>query len=194
MPRRAPGYTEERREHILAAARRAFALRGFEGTTVALLESETGLSRGAIFHYWPTKLAIFLELADRDSASLVEAMELERGPGEMLERYLERVGAEPEWLAVYIEIVRLLRRDPELVERWRTRNEGREATVRAAVERWKREGTVRADLAEGDVLAFLFTMIDGIALQLVAFPGADLAEYRALPRLVAAALGSAEHR
>ena len=193
MPRRAAGYTQERREAILAAARRAFARHGFDGTTVTLLEGETGLSRGAIFHYWPSKLAIFLELADRDSASLVEAMELERGPAEMLERYLERVAAEPQWLSVYLEIVRLLRRDPDLVERWRARNAGRQATVRAAVERWKEEGTVRPDLDADDVLAFLFTLIDGIALQLGAFPAADLAEYRALPRLLGAALGSAAH-
>jgi AcrR family transcriptional regulator len=188
MPRRAAGYTEERRDEILSAARRAFALRGFEGTTVAVLESETGLSRGAIFHYWPSKLSIFLELAERDTASMVAAMELERGPGEMLAAYLERVGGEPEWLAVYLEIVRLLRRDPELVERWRERGLRHDANIRAAIERWKQEGTVRAELSVGDVRTFLFTVIDGLALQLGAFPNADPDAYAGVPAMVAAAL------
>jgi TetR/AcrR family transcriptional regulator, transcriptional repressor of aconitase len=187
VPRRSSAYLAERREQILAAARRAFARHGLEGTTVALLERETGLSRGAIFHYWPSKLAIFLELAERDSESLVGAMELERGPGEMLARYLERVGAEPDWLAVYLEVVRLLRRDPELLRRWRERPR-REEAVRAAIERWRAEGTVRADLADQAVLSLLFTVIDGVALQLGAFPDAELDEYRALPGLVSRAL------
>ena len=48
---------------ILDGARRAFAEHGYEGATVAGLEREIGLSRGAIFSYFPTKLDLFVALA-----------------------------------------------------------------------------------------------------------------------------------
>ena len=63
MPKVSDEHKERRRDQILDGAQRAFARHGYEGTTVAILEEVTGLSRGAIFNYFPNKQAIFLELA-----------------------------------------------------------------------------------------------------------------------------------
>ena len=41
----------------------ASRVHGYEGATVARLEQEIGLSRGAIFNYFPSKDALFVELA-----------------------------------------------------------------------------------------------------------------------------------
>ena len=54
--RRSPTPTGRRRRQIVAGARRAFARFGYDGATVDVLEREIGLSRGAIFNYFPTKL------------------------------------------------------------------------------------------------------------------------------------------
>ena len=45
-------------------------IRGYHGTTVARLEAEIGLSRGAIFNYFQDKWALFYELAGRDQHEL----------------------------------------------------------------------------------------------------------------------------
>ena len=55
MPKISEERKAERREQILVGARRCFAEHGYEGATVALLEAEIGLSRGAIFNYFPSK-------------------------------------------------------------------------------------------------------------------------------------------
>ena len=72
MPKVTEEHKEARREQILAGAQRAFARHGYEGATVARLEEETGLSRGAIFNYYESKEALFVELVRRSSDRFVE--------------------------------------------------------------------------------------------------------------------------
>ena len=64
MPKISEEQLEGRRGEILDAARRAFARHGYEGATVKVLEAESGLSRGAIFHHFRDKEALFLALAE----------------------------------------------------------------------------------------------------------------------------------
>ena len=61
-------HLDARRAEILEGARRAFAQHGYDGATVARLEEEIGLSRGAIFHYFDGKLDLFVALANSDNA------------------------------------------------------------------------------------------------------------------------------
>ena len=55
VPKVSPERLEATRRRVLDGARRAFAAYGYEGATVRRLEEETGLSRGAIFHHFPTR-------------------------------------------------------------------------------------------------------------------------------------------
>ena len=84
MPKVTEEHKEARREQILAGAQRAFARYGYEGATVARLEEETGLSRGAIFNYFGNKQALFIELVRRSSDRFVEIW-LEQGYRALLE-------------------------------------------------------------------------------------------------------------
>ncbi len=63
---------EETRERILAAAEECFARQGYEATSVAEICQQAGVSKGAFFHYFPTKQAVFLELLERWLADLGE--------------------------------------------------------------------------------------------------------------------------
>ena len=47
------------RERILDAAAREFAQRGYEGSSVADLAAAIGVSKAAIYHYYPTKQDIY---------------------------------------------------------------------------------------------------------------------------------------
>ena len=63
MPKVSADHLQARRRQILDGARSSFARHGYEGATVRVLEEEIGLSRGAIFHHFPDKDALFMALA-----------------------------------------------------------------------------------------------------------------------------------
>src|SRR3954469_21583084 len=140
MPKVSEEHLESRREEILAGARRAFARHGYEGTTVAVLEQEIGLSRGAIFNYFPDKWALFFELAARDRHELTSLL-MEQG----LDATIRHLANEsPDWMAVYFDVVRLLRNDPELMKEYQARGGAeREAELDAWLKRLVEKATSR---------------------------------------------------
>ena len=57
--------SEETRSRILKAAEGCFALSGYDGTTVSQICEAAGVSKGALYHHFDSKQAIFLELLSR---------------------------------------------------------------------------------------------------------------------------------
>ncbi|MCP2258828.1 transcriptional regulator, TetR family [Streptoalloteichus tenebrarius] len=57
---------EAKRRHILGAAAACFARKGFERSTVADICAAAGISSGSLFHYFPTKRAIFSAIFEQD--------------------------------------------------------------------------------------------------------------------------------
>ena len=105
MPKVSEEHKAARREQILVGAQRAFAQYGYEGATVARLEEETGLSRGAIFNYFENKQELFVALVRRSSDRFVEIW-LEQGYRALLEAIAHE---DPDWLAVQVEAARRVR-------------------------------------------------------------------------------------
>src|SRR5215211_1307211 len=99
MPKVSEEHKEQRRAAILEGARTCFARHGYEGATVARLEQETGLSRGAIFNYFENKEALFVALAVESSERLGRIW-LEQGFRALLEAVAQE---DPEWLSVQLE-------------------------------------------------------------------------------------------
>jgi len=54
--------SEETRANILDAAVRRFAISGYDAASVDEICSEAGVSKGAFYHHFPTKQAVFLAL------------------------------------------------------------------------------------------------------------------------------------
>src|SRR6516162_7039923 len=54
--------SEERRAAIIQAVRRAFAEKGFHGTTTRELAEEAGVSEALLFKHFPTKEALYSAL------------------------------------------------------------------------------------------------------------------------------------
>src|SRR5215212_11775426 len=137
MPKVSAEHAQARREQILEGARRAFARHGYDGATVARLEEETGLSRGAIFNYFPDKWALFFELAARDQHELTTLL-MEQGVNATIRHLADE---SPDWMAVYFEVLRRFRRNPELLKEFQTRGgEGREQEIDAWLKRLREEG------------------------------------------------------
>lgn len=161
MPRVSPEYLEQRREEILAGARRAFARYGFEGATVSRLEQEIGVSRGAIFHYFPSKEELFVALAERDSERLGR-LYAEKG----LAGVVRAIASEdPEWLGTYLEVARLARGDAGFRTRWEKRRNELDDAIGVGARRDRRAGTLRGDVPAWALARFVGIFLDGVFLQ-----------------------------
>jgi len=66
---------EETRTRILEAAVAGFAEQGYGKTSVAEICSRAKASKGAFYHHFPSKQALFLELLERWLAALDERLE-----------------------------------------------------------------------------------------------------------------------
>jgi AcrR family transcriptional regulator len=161
MPKVTEEHKEARREQILAGAQRAFARHGYEGATVARLEEETGLSRGAIFNYFENKQALFVALVRRSSDRFVEIW-LEQGYRALLDAIAHE---DPAWLSVQVEAARRVRTDPRFrkqVERLLEETEGRRES------RYERlRGRTRDDIPIEVIAHFLGTLANGFAFSRV---------------------------
>ncbi|HET7428775.1 MAG TPA: helix-turn-helix domain-containing protein [Gaiellales bacterium] len=161
MPRVSDEHREQRRVQILEGARRAFARHGYTGATVARLEEEIGLSRGAIFNYFPNKWDIFLALADADRR---KAGELWLSDGfEAVARQM--ANEDPDWAGVYMEALRMLRTHPELREHWGAGATDLEQRIRERLARDQQRGTLRADMTPSRLMGVVGVMLNGIAAQ-----------------------------
>ncbi|MET0189647.1 MAG: helix-turn-helix domain-containing protein [Pseudonocardia sediminis] len=92
MPRVSTDQLAARRRQILDGARRCFADHGYEGATVRRLETSTGLSRGAIFHYFRDKEALFLALAEEDARRMADVV-AEQGLVQVMRELLDTARA-----------------------------------------------------------------------------------------------------
>ncbi len=167
MPKRSEAHLQARREQILAGARRAFAKHGYEGATVARLEAEIGLSRGAIFNYYPSKLDLFVALTTADEARILNTW-VEQG----FEAVLREIAEEnPDWLGVYLENGRRLRTDEEFRKRWKSRNPDLEERTHEWLARLQAEGRLRDDMPLEQIGSFFGLVVDGVALHVsMGFP------------------------
>jgi AcrR family transcriptional regulator len=161
VPKVSEEHRQERRRQIMRGARRAFAHHGYEGATVPRLEEQTGLSRGAIFSYFPSKLDLFVALAQEDQHLLIDRW-LDGGFEEVVRHIVED---EPEWIGVYLDAARMLRTDPRLRERWHALNPEGQTRLEARYRELRERGEIRDDLPLETVGRFLGVVFDGLAVQ-----------------------------
>jgi TetR/AcrR family transcriptional regulator, transcriptional repressor of aconitase len=75
MPKVSAEYRAQRREHILAAARRCFVRDGFHGTSMQDLVDEAGVSSGAVYRYFSSKDAVIEAIAAENLDQVVGVMQ-----------------------------------------------------------------------------------------------------------------------
>lgn len=171
MPKVSDDHLAARRGQILDGARSCFAEFGYEGATVRRLEEATGLSRGAIFHHFRDKDALFLALAQEDTARMAEV-----AANQGLVQVMRDMLAHPEdfdWLGTRLEIARRLRNDPEFRANWEQRSEELTAATVARLERRKSEGALRDDVPTTVLLGYLDLVLDGLIARIASGHAGD---------------------
>jgi len=161
MPKVTQEHLDSRRTQILEGARRAFAEHGYDGATVKRLEVATGLSRGAIFHYFENKNDLFVALA-LDMNTRFGDILLESG---LDEAFRALTAENPEWLAVLIETESRMRHDDDFVQRLTSKA----ADAGPRIQNWFKDeqeaGRIRGDLEWLEIGRFVTSLLNGLALR-----------------------------
>lgn len=128
-PRRGDGWQAEKsaltRTAILDAAVECLVERGYSRTTTAMIAEYAGVSRGAMMHHFPSRIAVIRAVVDhlhgqrlREYRELMEGIDM---PGEELTRSAIKKSVESAWRYVnlpsfvaYQELLAASRTDPEL--------------------------------------------------------------------------------
>ncbi len=171
MPKVSENHLAARKSQILDGARRCFAEYGYEGATVRRLEEATSLSRGAIFHHFRDKDALFLALAHEDAGRMAEVAATQ-GLVQVMRDMLARP-EEFDWLGTRLEIARRLRTDTEFRENWEQRSEELTAATVARLERRKAEGRLRDDVPTEVLLGYLDLVLDGLIARIASGHASD---------------------
>jgi len=175
---------EETRAAILEAAKECFAHHGYDATGVAEICRRADVSKGAFYHHFPSKQAVFTELLERWLAELdrrllearIEAADVPQGLLQMAELAGQVFEVASGQLPFFLEFWNKAARDPEIQQ-----------TAIAPYRRYRSffAGIVETGVAEGSLRAVdpkaasqaIVSLAVGLVLQSLLDPqGADWAQ------------------
>jgi AcrR family transcriptional regulator len=84
-------HTEHTRRALVAAATRLFTESGYLDTSIDDVASEARVTRGALYHHFSSKLAMFNAVCDAVDASVVDRVRAAAAPGGTAEERMRRV-------------------------------------------------------------------------------------------------------
>lgn len=113
--------SEETRARLLQAAVECFAQHGYDGTGVAEICEHAGVSKGAFYHHFPTKQAVFLALLQSWLGGLDEQMAVLRSAAPTVPEALRQTAlivphilqASTGQMPIYFEFVAKASREPD---------------------------------------------------------------------------------
>ena len=166
------------RQRILDRARVAFASRGYDSSTNRSLGDDVGITAGAIYHYFGSKLDLYLAVHTAtqrhvyDTFGAAAASESTfRGRLEAVLEAAHELNHNDPTLAQFLGSVRVdMRRDPVLAEALAHAATTRQDFVDSMVEVGLRTGEIRADdrrIVRALVLTVLIGLADEVAGDLV---------------------------
>ena len=161
VPKLTSEQLRDRRAGIIEAAQRVFARYGYDGATVVRLEQETGLSRGAIFHYFSDKTDIFVAVALDLTTRFVDLI-VERGIDEAARSMAEE---DPAIIWTILEVHSRLRHDSEFQRRLGQRVQNRDRLLTWFAQQ-QSAGLLRGDLDPASLALYVTIVLNGIAVQI----------------------------
>ncbi len=180
---------KEKRREILAAAIETFAKHGMRGTNLARVAQAAGMGKSSLYHYFPTREALFSALADeilRHEAELFRSLASQEGsPRHRLRTLVDGITALfSDWAAAGPLLIDFLG-EPKGKKRLKKTLD----TARDAIAEILREGQRTRDFRRGSpeaMATILLGCIDGLFLQELIAPGstADASRGRLLHEML----------
>ncbi|HSD23720.1 MAG TPA: TetR/AcrR family transcriptional regulator [Solirubrobacterales bacterium] len=165
----------DRAQRIVEAMRSSVARRGIAGSTFEHVAREAGVSRGLLHYYFGTKEALLVEVVRRDTEHRIARLDQPLGEAQSVDEVLEILVAdlqdsiqnEPGFWVLLFDLFTAGRRNPEIqreVGELFNRTRDHVAEILSAKQA---EGVISPSTDINAVVALLFAMADGIALQVL---------------------------
>jgi AcrR family transcriptional regulator len=179
--------TDERREQLLSSGVELLALRPHDEVSIEEIAEAAGVSKGLLYHYFPTKKDFILAALARGEAQLAERVrpDPELDPEAQLDAGLDAfLDDVEEHAAAYSAIFRRGGGgDPEIGAALDAARAGRMETLIEAIGGWREApvSTERSDALETAIQGWVF-FVEGAVLRWLEHGGLDRPQLRALLR------------
>ncbi len=163
--------SEETRAHILEAALRRFANHGYSAASVDEICAEAGVSKGAFYHHFPSKQALFLELLNEWLDTIDAGFEAARKDSvpETLRAFTEMLpgifAAADGRLPMFLEFWLQASRDETIWQATVAPYQRYQQYFTTLVEQGQAEGSLRAELDAGSAAKAIVGLAVGLLLQ-----------------------------
>jgi len=169
MPRVVPEYKEKAKDSIIGAAREVFSKKGYHDTTMDDIAERLGVSKGALYQYFPSKEDLYREILTarfRSMANMI-ASELTGGSfAECCQTFLENVIKHSSGLGFGFEVLSEATRNPALAKVARDHYRETAQAIEECLEEWKKRGALRKDFDTHLFAKGLVALYDGMTVYL----------------------------
>jgi AcrR family transcriptional regulator len=173
----------EKAQRIIDAMRESVAKRGAAGSTFEHVAREAGVSRGLLHYYFGTKERLLVEVVRRDSEIRVARLDEPLANAEtaddviniLLASLNDLIENEPAFFLLLYELFSAGRRNPEIQREVGQLFDRTRSHVAEILEAKEREGVLSLRYEADAIVAYLFAVADGFALQALSDPKRDIA-------------------
>jgi AcrR family transcriptional regulator len=173
----------EKAQRIIDAMRDSVAKRGAAGSTFEHVAREAGVSRGLLHYYFGTKERLLVEVVRRDSEIRVARLDEPLANAEtaddviniLLASLNDLIENEPAFFLLLYELFSAGRRNPEIQREVGQLFDRTRSHVAEILEAKEREGVLSLRYEADAIVAYLFAVADGFALQALSDPERDIA-------------------
>lgn len=179
-----------KRRAIVDAAAGCFAAKGFERTTTADICRAAGISSGSLFHYFPSKRAVFTAIFTDDAAETAERLEAAAKTDDPLAALLDVVTelagqfAHPAVVRLVLEAAAQAARDAEFAALVRRNDAALRDGLAVLVTRAAVAGLIDPGVAPRAAAGWVAALIDAMISRAGLDPGLDLPAEQAILRTI----------
>ena len=172
---------QARRTHIIESAVVLFASKGFADTTTADICQAAGISTGSLFHYFPSKQAVFYGIWELDRTEWDEvfaAAEADPDPWAALMAIVDKLAAdaaEPIMAGLLVEVIAQAHRDPEFAAGLAENDRRQIGDVGRLIRRLREAGLADPGLPDDESARWVLTVTDSFLGRGYPEPDRDMA-------------------
>ena len=155
-----------RRTHIIESALVLFARKGFADTTTSDICHAAGISTGSLFHYFPSKQAVFYGIWELDRTEWDEvfaAAEADPDPWAALMATVDKLAAdaaEPIMAGLLVEVIAQAHRDPEFAAGLVENDRRQSSDLARLIRRLREAGLADPGLPDEEAARWVLTLTD----------------------------------
>jgi AcrR family transcriptional regulator len=173
-PRTTQDQWNETHETIMREAKRLFATKGYNGTSMNDIVRASGVSKGAIYNHFDSKENLFMTLLDLETEQGFNQLETLMGAGSsVLDRLITAikytfstsVACPREVCMMQIEFMMTASRIEDINPSLQKRYQSIHGFFVSLLDEAKKKGEIRSNVDSNGIVTLVYAMLDGLAFQ-----------------------------